>query len=98
MYGREAVLPLDVVTSPSDVLKVDEEQYYLPHFKRLKAAWDAIRSNQQVANDYEVDRSTHYDVSYDVDDSVLLYRPSWIKGSRRLLSDFIEPLTISKRL
>ena len=98
MYGRDAVLPLDVVTSSPDVLKVDEEQYYLPHFKRLKAAWDAIRCNQQVANEYEVDRSTRYDVSYEVDDQVLLYRPSRIKGSRRLLSDFIGPLLIGKKL
>ena len=76
LYGREPLLPVDILTSDPVTLAIDEDQYHLTFPKRMQAIWDMI---MKQSSDNNEKNKKYYDqgrvqVEFASNTKVLLYR------------------------
>jgi transposase InsO family protein len=100
VYGRESILPTDVLMSKEEDFVKDESTYHIHNTRRLHDAFQkAIEAqaayNQTMKQKYD---SKQKDTEFSVGDLVLLYTPKFEEGSRKLQSVYSGPFKVIEKV
>ena len=102
LYGREAVLPVDVAlgNDPNPILVIPSEEGVVGLIKRLSVVREKVKRRLLAV---QLRQKKRYDgrrktKSFEVGEQVLVYRPTRKKGrSEKLLHQFHGPFTVVKK-
>jgi transposase InsO family protein len=96
LYGKSPILPVDYLSSCEQDLQVDRQKYQLDFPQRMKAMWDLVTETNQknAAQQKKQHDKDKVEVVFLPGSRVLLYRPSAVKGPRKLETDWHGPFLV----